>query len=336
MATDIFFVKVESPKATQTYAFSRSETGIMDYVGAANPSAEELSQMQCVEGSAYFTPSWYTYLPESLQAQVTVFLPTQIRDLDANQYSFLLHVGAILLAIQERDSLLVAELLQRRSSVFANFTPILLHLLKPVAAESLFAWVYGGFRGEEGFSRIYANDKPVSTGETDTAAILYAAARDSLKPNPLKETAEEMFIRYFSEDRSFDLTIGLVGAANHPWINGIDKLSKILNAATSYHFADNPEKVEQKRLEIFASLKSKVQAEPYNPHDHNAISVFIDDLGSVLKGARGKCKAGYLRAIGAAILRKARPNLYSFDSSLWRIGGNPDFFENAIIMRMKF
>ena len=89
MAKDIFYVKVETAKAATVYAFTRSETGIMDYAGTATPSADELSQMQCVEGSAYFTPSWYTYLPKELQAEITVFIPAAIKDLDANQYSFL-------------------------------------------------------------------------------------------------------------------------------------------------------------------------------------------------------------------------------------------------------
>ena len=141
MATETFYVKVETAKMASVFAFSRSETGILDYAGTATPSADDLSQMQCVDGSAYFTPSWYTYLPNALHAEITVFIPADVQNLDANQYSFLLHIGAILLAVQERDSLLVAELLHRRSMVFANFIPILLHLLRPVAAEALFAWV---------------------------------------------------------------------------------------------------------------------------------------------------------------------------------------------------
>lgn len=337
MAKDIFYVKVETAKAATVYAFTRSETGIMDYAGTATPSADELSQMQCVEGSAYFTPSWYTYLPKELQAEITVFIPAAIKDLDANQYSFLLHVGALLLAVQERDSLLTAELLHRRSMVFASFTPILLHILKPVAAEALFAWVYGNFSGNGNFKNIYAVDAPISTGETDTAAILFAAARDALEPVPHKESPEEMFIRYFGEGtRRFDFTIGIVGTANHPWVDGVEKFGVISDAAVSFHFGDDPAAAGKKHQEIFASLKTKVQAEPYNPHDHNAISVGIDNLEAVLKGVPSKSKAGYLRATGAAILRKARPNLYCYDSSLWRIGGNPDYFENAIVVRIRF
>ena len=87
---------------------------------------------------------------------------------------------------------------------------------------------------------------------------------------------------------------------------------------------------------MFASLKAMVQAEPYNPHDHNAICVSIDDLESVLKGIPSKSKAGYLRATAAAILRKARPNLFSYGSELCRLGTNPEHFENSIVMRLRF
>jgi len=337
MAKEIFYVKVETAKATSIYAFSRSETGIMDYEGNASPEESQLSEMQCVEGSTYFTPSWYTYLPREMQAEISAYLPASVTNLDANQYSFLLHVGALLLAVQERDGLLAAELLHRRSMVFASFTPILLHILKPIAAEALFAWIYGSFHGEGNFKNIYATDAPVSSGETDTTAILFAAARDMLKPVPHKESPEEMFIRYFGEStQHFEFTIGIVGATSHPWVDGVEKFGVLSDAAVSFHFGDDPAAAGKKHQEIFASLKAKVQAEPYNPHDHNAISVSIDDLEAVLKGIPSKSKAGYLRATGAAILRKARPNLFSYGAALWRIGGNPDYFENSIVMRIKF
>ena len=292
--------------------------------------------MQCVEGSAYFTPSWYTYLPSELRATVNVYLPHNVENLDVGQYSFLLHVGALLLAVQERDGLLVAELLRRRSMVFANFLPLVLHIVKPVAAEALFAHVYGGFRGDNGFETLYKTNAPISTGETDVSAILFAAARDVLKPEPGKETPEEMFVRYFRETDSFDFTIGIVGATNHPWVASIEKFESAAKAATTFHFFDDSARVGAKSQAVYDSLTTRVQAEPYNPHDHNAISVSIDDLGAVLKGMQTKSKAGYLRATAAAILRKARPNLFAYDSKLWRLGANPDYFENAIVLRIKF
>jgi len=336
MANEIFYVRVKTPKLDLLYAFSRSETGILDYAGEAVLTEDELSRMQCVDGSAYFTPSWYTYLPEELQAENTVFLPADVKNLDASQYSFLLHVGALLLAVRVRDGLLVAELLRRRSMVFANFLPLVLHIVKPVAAEALFANVYGGFRGDDGFAAVYKNNFEVSTGETDVCAILLAAARDVLKPEPGKESPEEMFVRYFRECGCADFTIGIVGASNHPWVSGVERFSAVSDAALSLEFSHDVGLAGKKRQQVFASLATKVQAEPYNPHDHNAISVSIDDLTARLRGMSGKCKAGYLRATAAAILRKARPSLFAYDSSLWRLGANPDYFENAIVVRLKF
>ena len=336
MANEMFYVKVESPKNAMVYAFTRSVTGILDYARSAPAVEYDFSRMQCVEGSAYFTPSWYTYLPKELQATVNVYLPHDVENLDASQYSFLLHVGALLLAVQERDGLLVAELLRRRPTVFANFLPLALHLIKPVAAEALFAHVYGGFRGDNGFEQVYKADAPIATGETDVSAILLAAARDVLKPDPSKESPEEMFVRYFKDCESADFTIGIVGATNHPWVASIEKFESAAKAATTFHFFDDSARVGAKSQAVYDSLTTRVQAEPYNPHDHNAISVSIDDLGAVLKGMQTKSKAGYLRATAAAILRKARPNLFAYDSKLWRLGANPDYFENAIVLRIKF
>ncbi|OWV19905.1 hypothetical protein B7990_01670 [Fibrobacter sp. UWB4] len=333
MANEMFYVKIETSRDITVYGFSRSATGILDFVDGASAKDEELSQMQCVDGSAYFTPSWYMFLPKDLQATINVYLPSDVKNLDVGQYSFLLHVGALLLAVDERDGLLVAELLRRRVTVFSSFLPLVLHLIKPVAAEALFAYVYGGFRGDSNFSQIYKANVPIATGETDVSAILLEAAKDALKPNPEKESPEEMFIRYFREKEFFDFTIGLVGATNHPWIAGIEKYESVVKAATAFRFFDDAA-VGAKSQEFFESLSTKVQAEPYNPHDHNAISVSIDDLGAKLKGLVSKSKAGYLRATGAAILRKARPNMFAYDSKLWRLGADPSFFENSIVVRI--
>ena len=333
MANEMFYVKIETSRNITVYGFSRSATGILDYVDGASAKDEDLSQMQCVDGSAYFTPSWYMFLPKDLQATINVYLPSDVKNLDVGQYSFLLHIGALLLAVDERDGLLVAELLRRRVTVFSSFLPLVLHLIKPVAAEALFAYVYGGFRGDSNFSQIYKANVPIATGETDVSAILLEAAKDALKPNPEKESPEEMFIRYFREKESFDFTIGLVGATNHPWIAGIEKYESVVKAATAFRFFDDAA-VGSKSQEFFESLATKVQAEPYNPHDHNAISVSIDDLGAKLKGLVSKSKAGYLRATGAAILRKARPNMFAYDSKLWRLGADPSFFENSIVVRI--
>ena len=177
MANEMFYVKIETSRDITVYGFSRSATGILDFVDGASAKDEELSQMQCVDGSAYFTPSWYMFLPKDLQATINVYLPSDVKNLDVGQYSFLLHIGALLLAVDERDGLLVAELLRRRVTVFSSFLPLVLHLIKPVAAEALFAYVYGGFCGDSNFSQIYKANVPIATGETDVSAILLEAAK---------------------------------------------------------------------------------------------------------------------------------------------------------------
>lgn len=342
MTQDVFYVEIEQAEKTTVYGFTRSVTGVLDYTGDVSKDFQEdksysnPEKMQRVDSSLYFSPSWYTYLRSDFAANISVFIPKEIKNLDTNQYSFLVHIGAILLAIQEKDSLLAAELMHRRSSVFAEFVPIMLHILKPIAAEALFAWVYGSFNGTGKFAQVYASETPIKSGETDTAAILFAAARDSLKPNPDKESPEKMFARFFAQEIPFDFTIGIVGANNHPWVDSLEAIDAITNTATAHEFAIDALSVGIKRQGLFEKLSASVQAEPYNPHDANAISVSIDNPHSMLKGFPGKSKAGYIRATGAAILRKARPNQFAYTASLERVGGNPTWFENAIVMRIKF
>lgn len=344
MTQDLFYVEIAKAEKTSIYAFTRSATGILDFAGDVTKDIENDASrkynnpetMQRIDSSLYFSPSWYTYLSRNLMADISIYMPKNIQNLDANQYSFLVHIGAILLAIQERDSLLVAELINRRSSVFGEFLPIMLHILKPIAAEALFAWVYGSFKGAGKFTQMYNSEEPVKTGETDTAAILFAAAKDALKPNPDKESPEKMFARFFSQSIPFDFTIGLVGASNHPWVDSLDTVENIASKAAGHEFTSRDPSVGMKLQELFENLSISVQAEPYNPHDFNAISASIENPVSKLKGFPSKNKAGYLRATGAAILRLARPNQFSFEASLERIGGNPSWIDNAIIVRIKF
>ena len=85
MANEMFYVKIETSRDITVYGFSRSATGILDFVDGASAKDEELSQMQCVDGSAYFTPSWYMFLPKDLQATINVYLPSDVKNLDVGQ-----------------------------------------------------------------------------------------------------------------------------------------------------------------------------------------------------------------------------------------------------------
>lgn len=332
------YIEIKRESASLWFKFTQSETGTLDYAGKCDAlAAGTIEACQKIDSSMYYSPSWYIYLPKQMIAEISVYLPQEIGVIDTGHYSFLVHIGAILLSIEERDTLLVAELLHRRSTVFASYTSIMTHILKPVAAEALFAWAYGAFNGEAGLLAAY-NGAPATTGETNVAAILLAAASDVLKPDPGKERANEMFTRYFRQKISFDFTIGIVGANCHRWVDGLTKLDEVFFAAKTIAIAGTLDPIgtcNRQKQDFVADLATTVQAEPYNPHDHNAISVSIDCIESRISGMGGKSKAGYLRATGAKILRAARPEKFTFNAELWRIGGNPNKNENAIIIRLK-
>lgn len=341
MNTEKMLVEIKTPEKTLFHVFTRSITGVLDYTGAAEPRdiPADDGSYQRIESSNYFSKTWYTYLPKNLQAEISVLLPADIQNLDTNHYSFLGHIGAVLLAISENDPLLVAELIHRRPYVFANFTPIMLHILKPIAAQALFAWVYGRLNESDGFFKAYHQDLAITTGEQDVGALLFGAAREELKPNPSAEKPEDMFIRYFKNRKeqgiATELTIGTVGAGNHKWVDGFEALDKTIEKAVGNSFLTDPTAVAKQKQQFMESLAVTMQAEPYNPHDHNAIAISIEDMDAKLKGIGGKSKVGYIRATGAAILRKANPNQFGYNARLWRIGGNPSWFENAIVLKVK-
>jgi hypothetical protein len=59
-----------------------------------------------------------------------------------------------------------------------------------------------------------------------------------------------------------------------------------------------------------------VQAEPYNPHDKNAVLVCIEDIEAKINGNMGLEKAGHIRALAAKVLREAKPKKLVYKSSL--------------------
>lgn len=329
---DEFFVEVSTPGSASVFKFTLSKTGMLDYFGEVEDF--DCEGCQQVEASSYYSPSWYTYLPREMQAEIRVHFVAGMEKLDASQYSFLLHVGALLLAVKECDTLLVAELLHRRPTVFSPYLPMVLYIVKPVAAEALFAWMFGRMYSDSRLHHFYSTGANISANETDTGVVLYAAAKEALKPEPHKESVEEMFIRYFHEHRGMDFTIGIVGSQCHFWTNGFSKLEAAINHHAAKDFVDGFAALREARQKFFDNLAVTVQAEPYNPHDANAIGVSIEDIEAKISGNGGKTKAGYIRATGAAILRKARPDLFAYKASLWRIGNSQDS-KQGVVLKVK-
>ena len=303
------------------WGFNRTRAGQLDFCGKLDGITDELLDLrQTLDGSPYFSSAWYTYADEALCRDIRVYLKPDFEIADADTFAFLTHVGALLLAVESGDSLLAAELLARRTDLFMQFPKLTLFIVKPVAAEALFAWLYGRTHSDTAaFTALYKTNALLGAGKTDTGFLLYCAAKDVLKPDVPNETPEQMFIRYFkNHDAAF--TIGIVGTNFYGWNDGSDFLDDTLSEKIGDDILAGTQKVRDAKEKLYASLRVSVQAEPYNPHDANAISVSAENVCAKACGNAGLQRAGYIRATGAAILRAAKPNVFHFSARLARIG----------------
>ena len=328
-------VRAEGKTDSLYWGFNRTRTGQLDFCGKlAGITESALDAMQVLDGSSYFSSVWYTYADEALCRDIRTYLKNDFEIADADTFAFLTHVGALLLAVESGDSLLAAELLARRTALFMQFPKLTLFIVKPIAAEALFAWLYGRTNSTvDAFSALYTSNALLGAGKTDTGFLLYCAAKDVLKPDVQNETPEQMFIRYFkNHDTAF--TIGLVGTNFYGWNDGSGFLDDALSDKIGEDILSGTQKVRDAKKKLYASLRVSVQAEPYNPHDANAISVSIENVYAKACGNAGLQRAGYIRATGAAILRAAKPNAFRFNARLARIG-NMQNGRGGIVVRME-
>lgn len=328
-------IQIQEKDVIHYYAFTQSATGTLDFLGKTeNP---EISGYQEIESSTYFSPNWYAYLPTSLQAEIHVLFKDSVNLNDANLFAYLTHIGAILLAVEQKDGLLVAELLHRRTQIFFQFLTLTLYIIKPIASLALFAWLYGRFSHSGGFQKMF--QQGILSPTSDTAEILFAAAREELSPEPGKETVDEMFVRYLKQLGHGEFTIGTVGTDFHAWNSQNTVLNEFLREAIGNDFLKGENLVRERKNKFYSELKVSVQAEPYNPYDPNAIGVAMESVSGKLFGNGGKSKAGYIRATGAAILRRAFPKKFAYSASLARLGSNiseGNSNKEGIVLRIRF
>ena len=167
------------------WGFNRTRAGQLDFCGKLEGVEDGvLNTMQTLDGSPYFSSAWYTYMNEDLCRVIRVYLTNDFEITDADTFAFLTHVGALLIAVENGDSLLAAELLARRTALFMNFPQLTLFIVKPVAAEALFAWIYGRTHSDAAaFAALYKKNAMLGAGKTDTGFLLYCAAKEVLKPD---------------------------------------------------------------------------------------------------------------------------------------------------------
>lgn len=286
------------------FEFTKSRTGQLDFAGKVDAENVNVEGFQKLSGSTYFSPSYYIYLEDELNAAPEIFVAPETDISDTDTFDFLLHVGALLGAVEAKDSLLAGELYLRRRASFEKFSKLTEFIIEPLAAEILFALEFGGW----------------NSLEEEQIPLLFNLAKRKIKLDSSREDLAQAFTRYFKENEK-ELTLPVVGNSHHPWAGESEILDSIPSNFSPSDFLSESEKFKKPKHDVFASLKMSVQAESYNPADKNAIAVMIEDIDSKLSGNSGLEKAGYIRATAAEILRDAKKEKISYGGKLVRLTG---------------
>lgn len=176
------------------FEFSKSKTGQLDYVGkVAESEIGNLDEYQKIESSAYFSPRYYIYLQDELNCSSEVYVSPETDISDKDTYEFLLHVGALLCAVEAKNAFLAGDLCWRRRNSFAKFAHLTQFIMKPLAAEIFFSFAYGRF------NNLCEDEVPFISGEVQKLFCF----------DPSAETLEQAFVRYFKKNNAV-LTLPVV------------------------------------------------------------------------------------------------------------------------------
>ena len=110
----------------------------------------------------------------------------------------------------------------------------------------------------------------------------------------------------------------LVGTCYYDWEDEMCPyvLEKLCDNLSAENLLGDAKKIRGAKHDFYKSLECAVQAEPYNPHDRNAIIVCIENPGAKISGNPGLEKAGHIRALAAKIIREAKPKKMSYGGKL--------------------
>lgn len=285
------------------FEFSKSRTGQLDYCGKVeNPLRLNIEDYQKLASSAYFSPSYYVFLQDELNCTPRIYVSPETDVSDKDTFDFLIHVGALLCAVEAKDSLLAGELYLRRKKSFDKFARLTQFIIEPVSAEILFSLLFG---------RLYDM-------EENEIPLVLDVAKKKLAYHREAESLEQAFARYFKENKVC-LTLPVVGMNYHSWSPYSDILDGLAENLKAEDLLVQTEKIRKAKHDFYSSLEIAVQAEPYNPADENAVAVMAESLDAKIAGNPGLEKAGYIRATAAKIIRAAKPEKMSFKAELLRI-----------------
>lgn len=183
------------------FEFSKSKTGQLDYAGKiADVEIENLDGFQKIESSAYFSPGYYIYLQDELNCSPEIYVSPETDISDSDTYEFLLHIGALICAVEAKNAFLAVDLCVRRRKSFEKFAQLTRFIMKPLAAEIFFCLVYGRF------NNICDDEVP----------FVFSDVQKLLGFDPAEETPEQAFVRYFKKNKAV-LTLPVVGTNHYRW-----------------------------------------------------------------------------------------------------------------------
>lgn len=285
------------------FGFTKSKTGQLDYVGLLQkddvPSTENYQELA---SSTYFSASYYRYLADELCSGAKIYVENGIDISDKDTFAFLTHVGALLQAVFAKDSLLAGELYMRRKDVFERFAPLTQYILEPLCVEILFSLVYGR----------------MNNCNADEIPLIFTRAKKKLMFDASKESLEQAFMRYFVQN-DVALTLAVVGTSFYNWDGSSDLIDNMANNLCADDLLGQAQKIRSAKHNFYASLETVVQAEPNNKSDKNAIVVFIENIDAKILGNPGLQKCGYVRALGAKIIRETKPEKIAYKAKLARL-----------------
>ncbi|MBO4759574.1 MAG: hypothetical protein J5505_05895 [Spirochaetaceae bacterium] len=291
--------------ADSWFEFSKSRTGQLDFSGKLENGAKpDVSNYQQIVSSAYFTPSYYVFLADGINKNPEVFVADGVDVSDKDTFEYLVHVGPLLAAIETKDSLLAGELYLRRRSVFEKFAQLTQYIMEDLCVEILFSLCYGRMQ----------NVNP------NTIPLIFENAKKKLEFDSSRESLDQAFMRWFKKN-AVTLTLPLVGTNFHSWNNDIEPelLLKLADNLNADDLTGAAEKIRSAKHDFYKNLKATVQAEPYNPHDKNAIIVCIENISAKIFGNPGLEKAGHIRALAAEIIREAKPAKMAYNAKLFSL-----------------
>lgn len=284
------------------FGFSVSKTGQLDYCGKMDKAAK-VEGFQRLESSAYFSPCRYVFLQDGLNVCPKVYVDPEIDVSDGNVFSYLVHVGALLAAVEAKDSLLAGELYLRRRMVFDQFAQLSSYIMEPLCVEILFSLCFGKMRNVD----------------ENSISLIFNNAKKKLGFDSAKESLGQAFKRYFREN-SVEMTLPLVGTNFYSWDLEPRVLWKLTDGLGDEGLVVRSERIRKDKHNLYAELKCSVQAEPYNRYDKNSILVCMENIEAKICGNPGLEKVGHIRALAAEVIREAKPELLNYGGSLVRLG----------------